>query len=220
MVTLKNQIYNLKLNNMYYKAKVNNLAPSSLDAPIFAISRDEKVNWEWKQVEYREDHELSWTLTRVFYTSQDKYPKLNLWFKTEDWNNIIYRASLSKTIRNLLYKLSAPKTIDKVVLKANWFNGKDKDGKDSVIRYVSVFVDWQKRDNPFDKDDPKIKPKVIESNWKFYWYDWDEVDRFIIEDLIPTINLKLVNKYEKDEKEEQPVPVERKNENPEDVLPF
>jgi hypothetical protein len=37
-------IYTLKNIKMYYKAKVNNLAPSSLDAPIFAISRDEKVN--------------------------------------------------------------------------------------------------------------------------------------------------------------------------------
>lgn len=202
---------------MYYKAKVNNLAPSSLDAPIFAISRDEKVNWEWKQVEYREDHVLEWKLTRVFYSSQDKYPKLNLWFQTDDGNTVIYKTSLWKTTRNLLYKLSAPNKIDRVTLKANRFDWKDKDGKPSVIRFIAVFVDWQKRDNPFDKDEPKIKPKVIESNWKFYWYDWDEVDKFIIEDLIPHINDKLVNKYEK---KEESVPVERKNENPEDVLPF
>jgi hypothetical protein len=51
-------IYTVKNIKMYYKAKVNNLAPSSLDAPIFAISRDEKVGDEWKQVEYREDHVL------------------------------------------------------------------------------------------------------------------------------------------------------------------
>lgn len=202
---------------MYYKAKVNNLAPSSLDAPIFAISRDEKVNWEWKQVEYREDHVLEWKLTRVFYSSQDKYPKLNLWFQTDDGNTVIYKTSLWKTTRNLLYKLSAPNKIDRVTLKANRFDWKDKDGKPSVIRFIAVFVDWQKRDNPFDKDEPKIKPKVIESNWKFYGYDWDEVDKFIIEDLIPHINDKLVNKYEK---KEESVPVERKNENPEDVLPF
>lgn len=202
---------------MYYKAKVNNLAPSSLDAPIFAISRDEKVNWEWKQVEYREDHVLEWKLTRVFYSSQDKYPKLNLWFQTDDGNTVIYKTSLWKTTRTMLYKLSAPNKIDRVTLKANRFDWKDKDGKPSVIRFIAVFVDWQKRDNPFDKDEPKIKPKVIESNWKFYGYDWDEVDKFIIEDLIPHINDKLVNKYEK---KEESVPVERKNENPEDVLPF
>jgi hypothetical protein len=202
---------------MYYKAKVNNLAPSSLDAPIFAISRDEKVNWEWKQVEYREDHVLEWKLTRVFYSSQDKYPKLNLWFQTDDGNTVIYKTSLWKTTRTMLYKLSAPNKIDRVTLKANRFDWKDKDGKPSVIRYIAVFVDWQKRDNPFDKDEPKIKPKVIESNWKFYGYDWDEVDKFIIEDLIPHINDKLVNKYEK---KEESVPVERKNENPEDLIPF
>lgn len=203
---------------MYYKAKVNNLAPSSLDAPIFAISRDEKVDWEWKQVEYREDHELSWKLTRVFYSAQDKYPKLNLRFQMDDGNTVIYKTSLWKTIRNVLYKLSAPDKIDKVTLRANWFDWKDKDGKPAVIRYISVFVDWQKRDNPFDKDEQKVKPKVIESNWKFYWYDWEEVDKFIINDLIPHINSKLVNKYEKPE--EPSVDVERKNEKPEDVLPF
>jgi len=203
---------------MYYKAKVNNLAPSSLDAPIFAISRDEKVDWEWKQVEYREDHELSWKLTRVFYSSQDKYPKLNLWFQMDDGNTVIYKTSLWKTIRNVLYKLSAPEKIDRVTLRANWFDWKDKDGKPAVIRYIAVFVDWQKRDNPFDKDEQKVKPKVIESNWKFYWYDWEEVDKFIINDLIPQINSKLVNKYEKPE--EPSVEVDRKNENPEDVLPF
>ena len=203
---------------MYYKAKVNNLAPSSLDAPIFAISRDEKVNWEWKQVEYREDHELSGKLTRVFYSSQDKYPKLNLRFQMDDGNTVIYKTSLGKTIRNLLYKLSAPEKIDRVTLKANWFDGKDKDGNPTVIRYIAVFVDWQKWDSPFDKDEPKIKPKVIESNWKFYWYDWDEVDKFIIEDLIPHINEKLVNKYEKPE--DKPVEVERKNEDPNSTIPF
>ena len=203
---------------MYYKAKVNNLAPSSLEAPIFAISRDEKVGWEWKQVEYREDHELSGKLTRVFYSSQDKYPKVNLRFQMDDGNTVIYKTSLGKTIRNMLYKLSAPKTIDKVLLKANWFDGKDKDGNPSVIRYIAVFIDWQKWDSPFDKDEPKIKPKVIESNWKFYWYDWDEVDKFIIEDLIPHINEKLVNKYEP--KQEESVPVERKNEDPKEILPF
>lgn len=203
---------------MYYKAKVNNLAPSSLDAPIFAISRDEKVWWDWKQVEYREDHVLEWKLTRVFYSSQDKYPKLNLRFQLDDGNTVIYKTWLGKTIRNLLYKLSAPEKIDRVTLKANWFDGKDKDGNPTVIRYIAVFVDWQKWDSPFDKDEPKIKPKVIESNWKFYWYDWDEVDKFIIEDLIPHINEKLVNKYEKPA--EPSVPVERKNENPEETLPF
>lgn len=202
---------------MYYKAKVNNLAPSSLDAPIFAISRDEKVNWEWKQVEYREDHVLEWKLTRVFYSSQDKYPKLNLRFQMDDGNTVIYKTSLWKTTRNLLYKLSAPNKIDRVTLKANRFDWKDKDGKPSVIRYIAVFVDWQKRDNPFDKDEPRIKPKVIESNWKFYGYDWEEVDKFIIEDLIPHINDKLVNKYEK---KEESVPVERKNEDPNSCIPF
>ena len=203
---------------MYYKAKVNNLAPSSLDAPIFAISRDEKVGDEWKQVEYREDHVLEWKLIRVFYSSQDKYPKLNLRFQLDDGNIVIYKTSLWKTTRNLLYKLSAPEKIDKVTLKANWFDGKDKDGNPSVIRYIAVFVDWQKWDNPFDKDEPKIKPKVIESNWKFYWYDWDEVDKFIIEDLIPHINDKLVNKYEK--KEESVEIKERPHEDPESCLPF
>lgn len=202
---------------MYYKAKVNNLAPSSLDAPIFAISRDEKVNWEWKQVEYREDHVLEWKLTRVFYSSQDKYPKLNLRFQMDDGNTVIYKTSLWKTTRTMLYKLSAPSKIDRVTLKANRFDWKDKDGNTSVIRFIAVWVDWQKRDNPFDKDEPKIKPKVIESNWKFYGYDWDEVDKFIIEDLIPHINDKLVNKYEK---KEESVPVERKNEDPESVIPF
>ena len=203
---------------MYYKAKVNNLAPSSLDAPIFAISRDEKVNWEWKQVEYREDHILEWKLTRVFYSSQDKYPKLNLRFQMDDGNTVIYKTSLWKTIRTMLYKLSAPEKIDRVTLKANWFDGKDKDGKPAVIRFIAVFVDGQKRDNPFDKDEPKVKPKVIESNWKFYWYDWEDVDKFIIEDLIPHINSKLVNKYEKNE---ESIDIkERKNENPEDILLF
>ena len=203
---------------MYYKAKVNNLAPSSLDAPIFAISRDEKWQDWWHQVEYEETHVLEWKLTRVFYSSQDKYPKLNLRFQLDDGNIVIYKTSLWKTTRNLLYKLSAPEKIDRVTLKANWFDGKDKDGNPSVIRYISVFVDWQKWDNPFDRDEPKIKPKVIESNWKFYWYDWDEVDKFIIEDLIPHINDKLVNKYEK--KEESVEIKERPHDNPEDVLPF
>lgn len=203
---------------MYYKAKVNNLAPTSLDAPIFAISRDEKVWWEWKQVEYREDHVLEWKLTRVFYTSQDKRPKLNLRFQMDDGNTVIYKTSLNKTIRNLLYKLSAPSKIDRVTLKANWFDGQDEKWEKKIIRFIAVFVDWQKWDNPFSKDEPKIKPKVIESNGKFYWYDWDEVDKFIIEDLIPHINEKLVNKYDKPV--EESVPVERKNENPEDVLPF
>lgn len=203
---------------MYYKAKVNNLAPSSLDAPIFAISRDEKWQDWWHQVEYEETHVLEWKLTRVFYSSQDKYPKVNLWFLRDDGNTVIYKTSLWKTIRTMLYKLSAPEKIDKVTLKANWFDGKDKDGKPAVIRYIAVFVDWQKRDNPFDKDEPKVKPKVIESNWKFYWYDWDEVDKFIIEDLIPHINDKLVNKYEK--KDESVEIKERPHEDPESCLPF
>lgn len=204
---------------MYYKAKVLNLAPSSLDAPIFAISRDEKVGWEWKQVEYRENHELSWKLTRVFYDSESKYPKLNLRFKQPDENIIIYKTSMWKTVRNLLYKLSAPEKIDNVTLKANRFEWKDKEWKTQVIRYIAVFVDGQKRDNPFDKSDERIKPKVIESWWKFYWYDWEDVDKFIFDTLLPSIQEKLVNKYVK---EEAYVPVKREpEEKKEDLeLPF
>lgn len=196
---------------MYYKAKVNNLAPSSTEAPIFAISRDEKWLNGRAQVEYREDHNLSGKLTKVVYNAQSQYPKVELWLTLDNGDNVIFKSSLGKTTRSILYKLSWPDKIDRVGFTANWFETTEWEKR--TVRYVSVYVDGEKCNIPFEKDDPKITPTKVEQNGKFYGYDWDKVNEFVINELIPQINNKLVNKNES-------VQVERKNENPEDILPF
>lgn len=209
---LKN-IYYLLFINMYYKAKVNNLTPSSTDAPIFAIYRDEKWPSGWMQVEYTEDHDLAWKLTKVVYNTQTQYPKVELWFLRDNGDTVIFKSSLGKTTRSILYKLSQPEKIDNVVLKANWFETTEWEKK--TVRYVSVYVDWQKCNIPFEKDDPRVQPTKVEQNGKFYGYDWDKVNEFVINDLIPQIQGKLLNK-----RSDEPAHVERKNEDPETVLPF
>ena len=198
---------------MYYKAKVNNLAPSSTEAPVFAIYRDEKWPSGWMQVEYKEDHDLAWKLTKVVYNAQSQYPKVELWLLRDNGDTVIFKSSLGKTTRSILYKLSAPEKIDNVVFKANWFE--TTEGEKKTVRYVSVYVDGEKCNIPFDKDDERVKPTAVEQNGKFYGYDWDKVNDFVINELIPQIQGKLVNK-----RNDEPVKVERKNENPEDVLPF
>lgn len=203
---------------MYYKAKVNNLTPTGLDAPIFEISRDEKGTDGWHQVECRESHELWGKLLRVNYDKQNKYPKVELWIWTDDGNIVIFKSSLWKTIRSVLYKLSAPETIDKILLKANWFDAKQPDGTTKVVRYVSVFVDGQKWDNPFNSDDERIRPVDVQSNWKHFAWDYSNVDAFVVDTLIPQIQSKLIN--QQTQQTEQVEVKEHKNENPKDVLPF
>ena len=198
---------------MYYKAKVNNLTPSSKESPIFAIYRDEKWPSGWMQVEYTEDHTLSGKLTRVQYNTQTQYPKVELWLLRDNWDTVIFKSSLGKTTRSILYKLSWVEKIDNVTMKADWFETTEWEKR--TVRYVSVYVDWEKCNIPFEKDDPKVSPEKIEQNWKVYWYDWDKVNEFVINELIPQIQSKLVNK-----RSDESVGVERKNENPEDVLPF
>lgn len=200
-------------NDMYYKAKVNNLTPSSKESPIFAIYRDEKWPSGWMQVEYTEDHTLSGKLTRVQYNTQTQYPKVELWLLRDNWDTVIFKSSLGKTTRSILYKLSWVDKIDNVTMKADWFETTDEEKR--TVRYVSVYVDWEKCNIPFEKDDPRVSPEKIEQNWKVYWYDWDKVNEFVINELIPQIQSKLVNK-----RSDESVGVERKNENPEDVLPF
>ena len=200
-------------NDMYYKAKVNNLTPSSKESPIFAIYRDEKWPSGWMQVEYTEDHTLSGKLTRVQYNTQTQYPKVELWLLRDNWDTVIFKSSLGKTTRSILYKLSWVDKIDNVTMKADWFETTDEEKR--TVRYVSVYVDWEKCNIPFEKDDPRVQPTKVEQNWKVYWYDWDKVNEFVINELIPQIQSKLVNK-----RSEESVGVERKNENPEDVLPF
>ena len=198
---------------MYYKAKVNNLTPSSKESPIFAIYRDEKWPSGWMQVEYTEDHTLSGKLTRVQYNTQTQYPKVELWLLRDNWDTVIFKSSLGKTTRSILYKLSWVEKIDNVTMKADWFETTDEEKR--TVRYVSVYVDWEKCNIPFEKDDPRVQPTKVEQNWKVYWYDWDKVSEFVINELIPQIQSKLVNK-----RSEESVGVERKNENPEEVLPF
>lgn len=200
-------------NDMYYKAKVNNLTPSSKESPIFAIYRDEKWPSGWMQVEYTEDHTLSGKLTRVQYNTQTQYPKVELWLLRDNWDTVIFKSSLGKTTRSILYKLSWVDKIDNVTMKADWFETTDEEKR--TVRYVSVYVDWEKCNIPFEKDDPRVQPTKVEQNWKVYWYDWDKVNEFVINELIPQIQSKLVNK-----RSEESVGVERKNENPEEVLPF
>lgn len=196
---------------MYYKAKVNNLAPSSTEAPIFAIYRDEKWPSGWTQVEYKEDHNLSGKLTKVVYNTQSQYPKVELWLMLDNGDTVIFKSSLGKTTRSILYKLSAPEKIDHVGFKADWFETTEWEKR--TVRYISVYVDGEKCNIPFEKDDPKVTPTAVEQNGKFYGYDWDKVNEFVINELIPQIQKKLVNQNEY-------TPVERKNENPKDVMPF
>lgn len=198
---------------MYYKAKVNNLAPSSTEAPVFAIYRDEKWPNGWVQVEYKEDHDLAWKLTKVVYNAQSQYPKVELWLLRDNGDTVIFKSSLGKTTRSILYKLSAPEKIDNVVFKANWFETTEWEKK--TVRYVSVYVDGEKCNIPFDKDDERVKPTAVEQNGKFYGYDWDKVNDFVINELIPQIQEKLVNK-----RSDESVHVERKNEDPKDCMPF
>lgn len=200
-------------NDMYYKAKVNNLTPSSKDAPVFAIYRDEKWPSGWMQVEYTEDHNLSGKLTRVLYNTQTQYPKVELWLLRDNGDTVIFKSSLGKTTRSILYKLSSVDKINNVAMKADWFETTEWEKR--TVRYVSVYVDGEKCNIPFEKDDPRVSPEKIEQNWKVYWYDWDKVNEFVINELIPQIQSKLVNK-----RSDESVNVERKNENPEDVLPF
>ena len=179
------------LNKNFLRAKLENFGKWN-ETPRFVITRWNWVEavkvWEWDFIE--------WELKQV--NAKDTQYWIYVTFDIEDKENnaIQWGMKLWQTMRNILFKLYVPASKDikikNIMLKTGIYNDK---------KFVSLFVDWQKYDNPFSKwneaqgrfdVDPAITEKVRivkdPETWEVIKKDETKLDQWIEEIIIPTIN--------------------------------
>ena len=183
----------------FLRAKLENFGKWN-DTPRFVITKwnwmeAEKV-WEWAFIE--------WTLQHI--TAKDTQFWTYILFDIEDAENnaIQWGMKLWQTMRNILFKLYAPASkdikINNIMLKTWVFNEK---------KFVSIFIDWQKYENPFSKwnemeqkfdVDPTITEKIRivkdPETWEVIKKDETKLDEWIQHLIIPTINSCLRKEWE------------------------
>ena len=186
-------------NKNFLRAKLENFGKWP-DTPRFVITRwnwmeAEKV-WEWAFIEG--------TLQKI--TAKDTQYWTYVLFDIEDAENnaIQWGMKLWQTMRNVLFKLYAPASkdikINNIMLKTGVYNDK---------KFVSIFVDWQKYDNPFSKWNDlewkyEIAPEITEKvrivkdpeTWEVIKKDETKLDEWVIHLVIPTINSCLRKEWE------------------------
>ena len=155
----------------------------------------EKV-WEWAFIE--------WTLQKI--TAKDTQFWTYILFDIEDAENnaIQWGMKLGQTMRNLLYKLYVPASkdikINNIMLKTWVFNDN---------KFVTIFIDWEKVENPFSKWNDMtqkfdVSPEITEKirivkdpeTWEVIKKDETKLDERIIHLIIPTINSCLRKEWE------------------------
>lgn len=186
-------------NKNFLRAKLENFGKWP-DTPRFVITRwnwmeAEKV-WEWAFIEG--------TLQKI--TAKDTQYWTYVLFDIEDAENnaIQWGMKLWQTMRNVLFKLYAPASkdikINNIMLKTGVYNDK---------KFVSIFVDWQKYDNPFSKWNDlewkyEIAPEITEKirivkdpeTWEVIKKDETKLDEWVIHLVIPTINSCLRKEWD------------------------
>lgn len=183
----------------FLRAKLENFGKWP-DTPRFVITRwnwmeAEKV-WEWAFIE--------WVLQKI--SAKDTQYGTYIMFDLEDAENnaIQWGMKLWQTMRNILYKLYVPASqdikINNVMLKTGVFNEN---------KFVTIFIDGQKYDNPFIKwnealakfdVDPTITEKIRvvkdPETWEVVKRDETKLDEWIQHLIIPTINSCLRKEWD------------------------
>lgn len=186
-------------NKNFLRAKLENFGKWP-DTPRFVITKwnwmeAEKV-WEWAFIEG--------TLQKI--TAKDTQFWTYVLFDIEDAENnaIQWGMKLWQTMRNVLFKLYAPASkdikINNIMLKTGVYNDK---------KFVSIFVDGQKYDNPFSKWNDlewkyEISPEITEKvrvvkdpeTWEVVKKDETKLDEWVIHLVIPTINSCLRKEWD------------------------
>lgn len=211
----------------YLKAKLQNFWKGS-DTPYFEISK-----WNWQENEVVGKWEfIEWKLTKISLkdTNYWKYCLINL--LDDEWNDTQWGMKLWTTMKWIIYKLFAPAMkdikIDKVIFKTGVFMTERWDKK-----YVSLFIDGQKWDNPFSTWDGEkyvvskdITDKILEikhpTTWEVVSKDDSKLVEWIENLLIPTINADLKTDTDKFYEMWTEVPVKKEEKKDEDYsdLPF
>ena len=183
----------------FLRAKLENFGKWN-DTPRFVITKwnwmeAEKV-WEWAFIE--------WTLQKI--TAKDTQFWTYILFDIEDAENnaIQWGMKLGQTMRNLLYKLYVPASkdikINNIMLKTWVFNDN---------KFVTIFIDWEKVENPFSKWNDMaqkfdVAPEITEKirivkdpeTWEVIKKDETKLDEWIQHLIIPTINSCLRKEWE------------------------
>lgn len=210
--------YNTNLN--YVNARLEGLLSSDKEGPHFKI-----VSWnkdEWEKVICESCSYIEWELTWLEVVEQEwegkKVNKVVFILTDDEGNQIKWRIGYGTTVRKVIQKLTAPEEIGKVRFNV-WRYSMEVDGKTREWNYVSVFVDGQKYDDPFDYEkDIKPRRRVINDpeTGEFVKFVDTDLEKRVLEDLVPTVVNKLkVNHWVASEKD---VDFESKEED--DDMPF
>lgn len=188
---------NISIN--YLSAKLDGLMMSDKAWPHFVISKwnrdtsktdvicESCTFIEWQLVDLSvEDGEYEWKKTkRIIFDLLD-----------DEWNNIRWRIWYWPTVRKVIMKLCWPKKINKVRFSCGRYS-MDVQWKTKTWNYVTVRVDWEKRDDPFDfEKDIKPKRRAIvdpETN-EFIKYNDTALDDWIFNELLPSVQIKVKDK--------------------------
>ena len=182
------------LNKNFLRAKLENFWKGN-ETPRFVITRWNGIEavkvWEWDFIE--------WELKQIDVKDTQYWTYVTFDIEDKENNAIQWGMKLWQTMRNILFKLYVPASKDmkikNIMLKTGLYNDK---------KFVSLFVDWQKYDNPFSKwneaaqrfdVDPTITEKVRivkdPETWEVVKKDETKLDEWIAQIIIPTINWSL-----------------------------
>lgn len=203
----------------YVKAKLLNFGKDWWE-PYFSI-----IKWNWKTEEEigRWDF-IEWDLKSI-EIKEPSDPKFNkiveITLLDDDCNEIKWTQFMWKSTKKILYKLYQPKTIGKVRFKCGMYNDN---------KYMSTFIDWQKRDDPYSTWDEETKKYKLSTElssrlraikdpetWEVVKVDDSKLIEWICNEIVPTIN-KRVQEIDWDEMFESKETKEIKEE--ESWLPF
>ena len=173
----------------YLRAKLENFGKGS-DTPFFNITKwtwtEAESVWQWAFIE--------WTLKHVEAKDTQYGIYVTLDIEDEENNAIQWGMKLGQTMRNVLFKLYAAseKWIKNINLKTGVYNEK---------KFVSIFIDWEKYDNPFSKwneamakydvsDEITSRVRIVKDpeTWEVVKKDETKLDEWIVSKIIPEIN--------------------------------
>lgn len=181
----------------YLRAKLENFGKGS-DTPFFNITKwngtEAESVWQWAFIE--------WTLKHVEAKDTQYGLYITLDIEDEENNAIQWGMKLWQTMRNVLFKLYAAseKGIKNINLKTGVYNEK---------KFVSIFIDGEKYDNPFSKwneamakydvsDEITSRVRIVKDpeTWEVVKKDETKLDEWIVSTIIPAINDALGKEWD------------------------
>lgn len=177
----------------FVKAKLENFGKEWWE-PFFRIvkwnGKTEEEIWRWDFIE--------WDLKSIEIKepSDPKFSKIvEITLLDEDLNEIKWNQFMGKATKKILYKLYQPKTIGKVRFKCWMYNDN---------KYISTFIDWQKRDDPYSTRDEWTKKYTLSEEissrlreikdpetWVVVKVDDSKLVDWICNEIVPTINRRV-----------------------------